>query len=132
MADQRRETTPVHILRPDGALTASMRETVCGAAFGYPTQLDNTFATISRTTFRAHELGDHEHVTCKKCLRSVMVHDQPKLAAQTAYRQRRVSGGAKQKSFLLSAEAVEKLDRLSVVYGSATRAVEALILAAGA
>lgn len=47
---------------------------------------------------------------------------------QTAYRARRVAKGGKQKSFLLSAEAVEKLDRLAVVYGSATKAVEALIL----
>lgn len=46
---------------------------------------------------------------------------------QTAYRQRQVAKGSKQKSFLLSAEAVEKLDRLSVVYESATKAVEALI-----
>ena len=50
---------------------------------------------------------------------------------QTAYRQRRVSMGARQKNFLLSPEVVEKLERLSVVYGSETKAVEALILGAG-
>jgi len=35
-----------------------------------------------------------------------------------------------QKSFVLSPEAVAKLERLAVVYGSQTKAVEALILAA--
>jgi hypothetical protein len=47
---------------------------------------------------------------------------------QAAHRARRVANGARQKSFLLTREVVEKLERLSVVYGSATRAVEALIL----
>jgi len=50
---------------------------------------------------------------------------------QAAYRSRRVANGARQKSFLLSPEVVEKLDRLAVVYGSATKAVAALILGAG-
>jgi len=50
---------------------------------------------------------------------------------QAAHRARRVANGARQKSFLLSPEVVEKLNRLSVIYGSATRAVEALILGAG-
>jgi hypothetical protein len=49
---------------------------------------------------------------------------------QAAYRSRRVAEGGKQKSFLLSPEAVAKLHRLAVAYGSATKAVEALILAA--
>lgn len=49
---------------------------------------------------------------------------------QSAYRSRRVGEGFKQKSFVLSPEAVEKLDGLAVKYGSATKAVEALILAA--
>jgi hypothetical protein len=50
---------------------------------------------------------------------------------QSAHRARRVANGARQKSFLLSPEVVEKLERLSVVYGSETKAVEALILGAG-
>lgn len=50
------------------------------------------------------------------------------MSRQSAYRSRRVGKGFKQKSFVLSPEAVEKLDRLAVVYGSATKAVEALIL----
>jgi len=50
---------------------------------------------------------------------------------QAAHRARRVANGARQKSFLLSPEVVEKLERLSVGFGSATKAVEALILAAG-
>jgi hypothetical protein len=51
-------------------------------------------------------------------------------ARQLAYRARRVSGGFQQKSFVLSAEAVAKLEKLAVVYGSQTKAVEALILGA--
>ena len=51
-------------------------------------------------------------------------------ARQLAYRARRVASGYQQKSFFLSPEAVAKLDRLAVVYGSAAKAVEALILAA--
>lgn len=47
---------------------------------------------------------------------------------QSTYRARRVDAGARQKSFLLSAETVETLRRLSVVYGSETKAVTALIL----
>ena len=50
---------------------------------------------------------------------------------QAAHRARRVANGARQKSFLLSPEVVEKLERLSLVYGSATRAVEYLIHVAG-
>ena len=50
---------------------------------------------------------------------------------QAAHRAHRVANGARQKSFLLSPEVVEKLERLSVRFGSATKAVEALILAAG-
>jgi hypothetical protein len=49
---------------------------------------------------------------------------------QAAYRSRRVQAGSVQKSFVLSAEAVAKLERLAAVYGSQTKAVEALILAA--
>lgn len=48
---------------------------------------------------------------------------------QAAHRARRVANGARQKSFLLTPEAVEKLERLAVTHGSATKAVEALILA---
>lgn len=50
---------------------------------------------------------------------------------QAAHRARRVANGARQKSFLLSPEVVEKLERLSVVYGSETKAVERLINVAG-
>ena len=49
---------------------------------------------------------------------------------QAAHRARRVANGAAQKSFLLSADAAAKLERLGVVYGSQTKAVTALILAA--
>lgn len=49
---------------------------------------------------------------------------------QAAHRARRVAKGARQKSFLLSPEVVEKLERLSLVYGSQAKAVEALILGA--
>ena len=49
---------------------------------------------------------------------------------QAAYRSRRVQAGSVQKSFVLSAEAAAKLERLGAVYGSQTKAVEALILAA--
>ena len=49
---------------------------------------------------------------------------------QAAYRSRRVQAGSVQKSFVLSAEAVGKLEKLALVYGSQTKAVEALILEA--
>jgi len=50
---------------------------------------------------------------------------------QAAHRARRVANGARQKSFLLSPEVIEKLEKLAVVYGSETKAVTAMILAAG-
>lgn len=49
---------------------------------------------------------------------------------QAAHRARRVAKGARQKSFLLSPAVVEKLEKLAGVYGSETKAVAALILAA--
>mgnify|MGYP001607889728 CR=1 FL=1 len=48
---------------------------------------------------------------------------------QAAHRARRVANGARQKSFLLSPEVIEKLERLAGVYGSETKAVAAAILA---
>lgn len=50
---------------------------------------------------------------------------------QAAHRARRVAAGAMQKSFVLSAEAVAKLEKLAVAYASQTRAVEAAIRALG-
>lgn len=51
---------------------------------------------------------------------------------QSAYRARRVAAGSVQKSFLLPADVVEKLERLGVVYGSQTKAIEAAIIALSA
>lgn len=47
--------------------------------------------------------------------------------AHAAYRARRVKAGARQKSFLLSPEAVAKLEALAAGYGSQTKAIEALL-----
>lgn len=43
------------------------------------------------------------------------------------YRARRVNDGARQKSFLLPAETIAELRRLSVIYGSETKAVTAAV-----
>lgn len=46
---------------------------------------------------------------------------------QSTYRARRVDAGARQKSFLLTREAVEALRRLGVIFGSEKKAVEAAV-----
>jgi len=48
---------------------------------------------------------------------------------QAAHRARRVANGARQKSFLLSPEVIEKLEKLAGVYGSETKAVATAIMA---
>lgn len=57
---------PVHAMRPmDDGL---MRETLCGASFGFPGEGGfYAFATLRRRLIRAVDFGE---VTCKRCARA--------------------------------------------------------------